>query len=498
MPQPGDGRVRDADRLGITGDVEMLASVILARDTSLPLAIGLFGDWGSGKSFFMAQLEERLDELAALATEGDPAAAPFCGQIRQIQFNAWHYIDANLWASLASTIFDGLAGSAADGDRVLEAQRNLGKAAQSVERARQERLAAETKLRETQAAASSAAAVVLSSAPALALELTRRSASAEVGEPAAVDGLATVATLGGRLSVLWTLLRTEATGRLRATALGIVCLLVAVGFLYASTLPAVAKVIASVAGLALVVLPVVTSATTWFKVLAEARHKREEPVLAARVDLDRAIEAEQRATASIDERTAELDRLRDRGRRLESLVKSAGVDYRAELGLMSRLRKDFEQLTQLVGAQPESLAAGNAPTPLREAAKGLISATDDIERIVLYIDDLDRCSHDQVVKVLQAVHLLLAFRLFVVVVGVDSRWLEASLKAHYATLLEEPADYLEKIIQVPFILRRMSDVGFEDLIGELTRAASTGSTAEADSLAAPVTGRGFGRGAHRG
>ena len=32
-----------------------------------------------------------------------------------------------------------------------------------------------------------------------------------------------------------------------------------------------------------------------------------------------------------------------------------------------------------------------------------------LERIILYIDDLDRCSDDKVMEVLEAVHLLMAF-----------------------------------------------------------------------------------------
>ena len=61
--------------------------------------------------------------------------------------------------------------------------------------------------------------------------------------------------------------------------------------------------------------------------------------------------------------------------------------------------------------------------------------TPDVHRIVLYIDDLDRCPPAIVVKVLQAVHLLLAFPLFVVVVAVDARWLAKSLEQHYGELL---------------------------------------------------------------
>ena len=54
-----------------------------------------------------------------------------------------------------------------------------------------------------------------------------------------------------------------------------------------------------------------------------------------------------------------------------------------------------------------------------------------IERIVLYIDDLDRCPSGQVVKVLEAVSLLFGFPLFVVG-AVDSRWLVHSLRHEYA------------------------------------------------------------------
>src|SRR5262249_31727599 len=52
-------------------------------------------------------------------------------------------------------------------------------------------------------------------------------------------------------------------------------------------------------------------------------------------------------------------------------------------------------------------------------------------RIVLYIDDLDRCEPEKVVEVLQAVNMLLSFQLFVVLVAVDARWLSRSLEMQY-------------------------------------------------------------------
>ena len=100
-----------------------------------------------------------------------------------------------------------------------------------------------------------------------------------------------------------------------------------------------------------------------------------------------------------------------------------------------------------------------------------------IERIILYIDDLDRCHPDKVVEVLQAVHLLLAFNLFNVVVGVDARWLERSLRRQYVGRPGSraagtpdpfsPQDYLEKIFQIPYALAPIDPTGFKNLIGGL-------------------------------
>jgi TIR domain/KAP family P-loop domain len=94
---------RDEDLLNLKRDVNALCSVIAAADAHLPLSIGLFGEWGSGKSFFMNMMEQRLVDLQKV---GPPT---FCSRIVQLKFNAWHYMDTSLWASLTSEIFEGLA-----------------------------------------------------------------------------------------------------------------------------------------------------------------------------------------------------------------------------------------------------------------------------------------------------------------------------------------------------------------------------------------------------
>lgn len=82
-------------------------------------------------------------------------------------------------------------------------------------------------------------------------------------------------------------------------------------------------------------------------------------------------------------------------------------------------------------SERDGMKESEDPLENREKEAGVAS----IDRIILYIDDLDRCPPERVVDVLQAVHLLLAFELFVVVVAVDSRWLLRSLEDQYPEFL---------------------------------------------------------------
>jgi hypothetical protein len=137
------------------------------------------------------------------------------------------------------------------------------------------------------------------------------------------------------------------------------------------------------------------------------------------------------------------------------LQRAASDDYRKNLGIISAVHRDFKELA-------EFLAPGGEPP--------------NVERIILYIDDLDRCPPERVVEVLQAIHVILSLPLFVVVVGVDSRWLLDSLTTYYrkqfpgdATTVDaaRPQNYLEKIFQIPFTLMPMSHDGYDSLVGSL-------------------------------
>ncbi len=128
--------------------------------------------------------------------------------------------------------------------------------------------------------------------------------------------------------------------------------------------------------------------------------------------------------------------------------------YQKLLGLMNQIQNDLadlsDHLTYKPGkTNPEKLAVLKKYFPRGPA------------RIVLYIDDLDRCPPDKVVQVLEAVQLLLSTQIFVIVLAIDDRYIGRSLEQIYRGVLKRcgtpsGVDYLEKIIQIPYRMRPIS------------------------------------------
>jgi predicted KAP-like P-loop ATPase len=93
----------------------------------------------------------------------------------------------------------------------------------------------------------------------------------------------------------------------------------------------------------------------------------------------------------------------------------------------------------------------------------------DIRTLVVLIDDLDRCSPERIVENLEAIKLFLNVERTAFVVGADPRIVRHAIATHYTrntnpTLstndIEEQSqlvrDYLEKVIQIPYHLPRLS------------------------------------------
>jgi hypothetical protein len=116
LPSYQSDAAAPSDELARLADAVALAELVTAKSATPPLAVGLFGDWGEGKSHFLELLHE---QVAAVARPDNVLAH---SAIRQVKFNAWHYAETDLWASLVTELFAQLA-VPPDGDAGAEQRR---------------------------------------------------------------------------------------------------------------------------------------------------------------------------------------------------------------------------------------------------------------------------------------------------------------------------------------------------------------------------------------
>lgn len=549
-----------SDRLKVNRYVNAFARVMASCELTPPMSIGLFGDWGSGKTYFMDRLSEKIDELA----QAPPANPPlYWNRICQMRFNAWHYTETNLWASLVTTIFNQLCTfldpPETDADQFNRLLNQL-EVVQALRKEANDKLVAAASAHDLavkRVAAAEKALTVLAPAPALsdadvrailAQQITQLIPGDAAGMAALLEesgrylgrqdfldlagrvrqGTATVEEarqlLGEAASVaahatFWWRVLNDAKLYKTAGFWGVVATLVAIPFAFslatsygmpvnwahAWTLVGEGLTLAG-SGIAWAHSRL-ARASSVFDRLASTRARIERSLDDARSRDRRAFEkARTEAAAAERIKREELEQLRreearaaEEERKAEAAVResttqarlgrfirerTSSADYEKHLGLIAMIHRDFDTLSKLMGKARTADADPSLPR---------------IDRIILYIDDLDRCHPPKkVVRVLEAVHLLLFFPLFVVVVGVDSRWVSRSLYCHYKGMLADEAiaakpgdlqrpaaesqDFLEKIFQVPFWLRRMDPIAVQRLLHELI----TSKEMEAASPPLPV------------
>jgi len=554
------------DLLNITPEVEGFAKIIAAANVKTPLSIGLFGDWGSGKSTFMEQLQATVEKIAKSVREKDAnEETAFLGNIVQIKFNAWHYAEANLWASLVSHVFENLSFSEAEEKQKAENRKQLflGKLANTL--AIQKEAEAEVKVKEANYEIAKTALDDVQRNQELArLELRhvmtqgvwplvskflsqnseaqnqlndarRALGKAGITEEELKREIEASRTTAGRLQLRLASIASDPYRTLKVVGILALMILVPLILTYAVAQFANSGIMERVITNVTPIITLIAGVLGWLRTkrksvnsildtLDTADRQLDKMYASAKAEFD--IERE-RLSTEVAERQAEIvsakrdveDAKKERadtiaalremepGRVLETFVqeRAASTDYRKLLGVVALIRRDFKRLSDMLREQgnvelrqavteilkkDEEQRKLEAQTALADgtvvvtvSAEPSPELVDEklkeyrIDRIVLYIDDLDRCPPKQVVDVLQAIHLLLAFELFVVVVGVDARWIRHALRERYPKMLSEdwdnggapkgrkerapkfatPRDYIEKIFQVPFWLRPMDD-----------------------------------------
>jgi predicted CopG family antitoxin len=104
----------------------------------------------------------------------------------------------------------------------------------------------------------------------------------------------------------------------------------------------------------------------------------------------------------------------------------------------------------------------------REDFRDLIKKS-KISKLVVIIDDLDRCTYERIIDNLEAIKLFLNVENTAFIIGADPRIVSHAIAHHYKVKLEDFSnestarnqklitDYLEKLIQIPYNLPRLSD-----------------------------------------
>jgi hypothetical protein len=548
------------DLIGIEQDVLALATLIAARDSSPPLSIGLFGDWGSGKTFFMGQLRSAVAQFSKEAREASVMQRdlPFYKHIVQIDFNAWHYVEGNLWASMVEHILENLRVTDDQRPTITEQMQqrwiaNLGFTERAKDEADKKNTEAAARVSRAETAVQTARNTHEEKKKALQTLSGKNAARnfklsgavqvitdllAPLGLKPLSDAVADVqsslrqaksAVEGGNALLSPLIYAKDKKDRWRS----LLIILLAAPFA-AATIGLLLDVlghaqVAQISAWATGAAGLLTGGARWLRKQAEWVSEQSGKVEIAWRTYDEALAKELASTADqITKIEQELALAREdymlaqqraeQARRAQEAAlsdlaaattarllgqfiqdRAASTDYRKHLGVLALVRQDFQKLSSLIEEDNWRLAPPG-PDDQRFVRRQLRKITNleeedadgatRINRIVLYIDDLDRCPPAKVVEVLQAVHLLLAFPLFVVVVGVDARWISRSLESRYRELLHvgqadtsvditemfgvaRSEDYLEKIFQIPFWLRRM-DAGtaermVQGLLGKQTQ-----------------------------
>ncbi|MBG6214316.1 hypothetical protein RCH23_002138 [Cryobacterium sp. CAN_C3] len=141
---------------------------------------------------------------------------------------------------------------------------------------------------------------------------------------------------------------------------------------------------------------------------------------------------------------------------------------------------NFDDVLNLVSDDPESLEGDKGMAGFREEFQALLAdpALEHITRIVVLVDDLDRCLPDTVIETLEAIRLFLSAKGMSFVIAADEDRVSEAIQQKFKTAAGGPDDenpaklYLHKIVQTTIPVPALSRFDTEAyLFLLLTRSA---------------------------
>ena len=133
------------------------------------------------------------------------------------------------------------------------------------------------------------------------------------------------------------------------------------------------------------------------------------------------------------------------------------TDFSKQIGIMSEIKEEINFLSNL----------------LQRGKKGKPT------RVIIFIDDLDRCPHEKACEVLEAIMLLLSdddVAPYVIFLGIDARVIVKAIEQRYGDMLVKAGisgfEYLDKIVQIPFSIPFAADDSLTKYIDSLLWGSS--------------------------
>ncbi|WP_027420428.1 P-loop NTPase fold protein [Crocinitomix catalasitica] len=506
-----------ADLLGINNDIRSFATLIAHKEINPPIAIALLGEWGSGKSFFMNKLEASINSFPK---ENDTVARDSQVKgIAHIKFNAWSYMDSNLWAGFADSLFEKLneyINNHTKGD--LARLKVKVKIHNNIKLLNSKITGFETRSKDFKNLKQD----LVKEKKHKILRYFRNEYNEDVQGFLKINGWTedkiktkTPQELKRAVNSGINISNYIRSNSYQITA--IILSLIVAGIVFQGVFTGLINtfnwkifnwVKSIYTSIIIALSPILFFILKYWKKGIKATKKLDELIQSLKKPdsvekIDEKLKALNKELKEIDELIAEVNKtIRKNVIDIEqaneiaisNLIENVNEneDYSKHLGIISTIRKDFETLSSLflrtnVNVATMTMQSSNEENTIEKDRKEIENIFEKekqskLERIVLYIDDLDRCSDEKVVEVLEAVNLLMAFPLFVVVVGVDPRWVNnALLKKHalhfngnteneqYKTRLQKigVSDYLEKIFQIPFQLKKPTNEDAKNMIDHI-------------------------------
>ncbi len=89
------------------------------------------------------------------------------------------------------------------------------------------------------------------------------------------------------------------------------------------------------------------------------------------------------------------------------------------------------------------------------------------KKIVVFIDDLDRCRPDKIIEIIESLKVFLDIQGFVYVMALSPSFVEKAIEEKYKNLGINGKNYLEKIIQIPIMLPEWNEINLKKYLEKI-------------------------------